>query len=503
MANIQGGSGTSNVANVGATNVGTYALNVITPTDVDAAGFVIMGAENDGGDVTGSRRIKALEVTSDFRLRVGMDSVLFNHSFEGTNIARDRIQQNDTTATSAQTNQALTLNSGLSVTQGQGSNIRTYRTFPLFGSYATYFEIWAAVGNPTATNAVTEFGAGYCSGVTVQLTDGVFFRLTGGGTLRAVVANASVDILAENITETNIPSRDGSGTFDITETNHYVIQVHNDHVLFWINDTLVKVFDSLSTVGSMTSASNQPFFARSYTPAGSNSSTARTLVLRFLNVSQGELNSNKPWSHQLAGSGQGAYQIQPGTASGPTVTRGAGGLGWPTSGTARVAGTWTATTAPALASLGGMYTTPAMSTLTTDVDYPVFSYLNPAGSATLPGKTLYITGIRVGESCAVAAASTNSMILMHVCGVGSTTSATTATEAATVVAARGVVLGSHGFGASDATGTMKNGYQVDFSNGPLVVPPGLYISFIIRTLGTVASNTLVVSGSVAFIGYYE
>jgi len=477
--------------------------HVVTPTTISQSGFAAAASEQDDGTVIGTRRLKAMEVTEDFRLRVGMDSVLFHHSFEGTNIARDRIQQNDTTATSAQTNQALTINSGLSVTNGQGSNIRTYRTFPLFGSYSTYGEIWAAHGNPTATNAVSEWGFGYCSGVTVQLTDGIFFRLTGGGTLRAVVANSSVDVLAEDITTTNIPSRDGSGSFDLTETNHYVIQVHNNSALFWINNVLVKELKCVSTVGSMTSASEQPLFARSYIPAGPNASTARTLILRFLNVSQGEAATNKPWSHQVAGSGQGAYQIQPGTASGPNVTRGAGTLGWPTSATARAAGTFTATTAPALASLGGMYLTPAMSTLATDVDYPVFSYQNPAGSATLPGKTLYITGVRVGESCAVAAASTNSMILMHIIGVGSTSSATTATEAATVVAARGVVVGSHGFGASDAAGTMKQGYFVDFSNGPLVVPPGLFISFILRTFGTVTSNTLTVSGSVAFIGYYE
>ena len=49
--------------------------------------------------------------------------------------------------------------------------------------------------------------------------------------------------------------------------------------------------------------------------------------------------------------------------------------------------------------------TPAISTLTSEADYPVFSYLNPAGTASLPGKTLYITGIRVGECVAQAAAS--------------------------------------------------------------------------------------------------
>lgn len=499
MAGIKLANGTAASAEMTVDTNGN--AHVVLPTTQSQAGFAALVSEVDDGTVFGSRYMKAAEVSEDYRLRVGMDSVLFNHSFEGTNIARDRIQQNDTTSTAAQTNGSLTLNSGNNTTVNQGTNIRTYRTFPLFGSFMTYGEIWAAVGNPTATNAITEWGFGFCSGVTQQMTDGIIFRIISGGQLQAIIINNSVDISTENITTTNIPSRDGAGSFDLTETNHYVIGVHNDEAQFWVNNTLVAKIKSTSPYGAMASASNQPLMARTYNIGGA-ASAARTLILRFLNVNQGELNVTKPWAHQVAGWGGGAYQIQPGTASGPTVTRGTGALGWPTSATARAAGTWTATSAPALNSLGGMYLTPAISTLTSDADYPVFAYLNPAGTATLPGKTLYITGIRVGESVVTTVASTNSIALMHIVGVGSTASTTTATEAATVVAARGIVVGSHGFGASDAVGTMKQGYEVKFDT-PLVVPPGMYFHFIIRPFGTVTSNTLVVSGSLAVNGYFE
>ena len=100
----------------------------------------------------------------------------------------------------------------------------------------------------------------------------------------------------------------------------------------------------------------------------------------------------------------------------------------------------------------------------------MFAYLNPAGTATLPGKTLYITGVRVGESVATTVASTNSIVLTHIVAVGSTAAATSTADAAATVAPRATVIGQHGFGASDAVGTMKEGYAVDFSNGPLVVP---------------------------------
>jgi hypothetical protein len=49
---------------------------------------------------------------------------------------------------------------------------------------------------------------------------------------------------------------------------------------------------------------------------------------------------------------------------------------------------------------------------------------------------------------------------------------------------------------------MKEGFDVSFAS-PLVVPQGKYANLIVRLFGTVASNTLVVRGSVAFNGYFE
>jgi hypothetical protein len=495
MAIIQTGGGTSGTLTIDSNNAAKVALQ----TDI-LSGFASVTTESDDGTVLGTRSVINPEASQDFRLRTGIDQILFNLAFEGTNIARDRIQQNDTTATAAQTNGVLTINSGSSVTTGQGCNVRTYRTFSLFGAYPTYVDMWIKEGSPLATFSISEWGLGYCSGVTAQLTDGVFFRRLPGGQLRAVMCFNSVDVATTDITETNIPSRDGVGVYDATETNHYFIEWHNNKMKYWINDTLVAVQNCVSPQGSPTSSMNQPFFARVYI-SGGTASAARSIGLNFLGVTQGDMGVTSPLS--LCGMGNGAYQIQPGTTSGPTVTRGAGTLGWPTSATARAAGTWTATTAPALNSLGGLWTSPAISTLTSDVDYPIFSYQNPAGTATLPGKNLYITGIRVGETCVSTVASTNAIILSYAAGIGSTSSATTATEGAVIVAARIVPLGQVSFLPTAAVGDMKSGFAVDFSNAPLVCYPGHFVQFIVRPFGTVTSNTLVVTGSVTFIGYHS
>ena len=500
---IQGGSSTAGQANVD-TN---YNVQVNLPYGTqgggtNAAGFVTLLSELDAGSVTGERYHKELEATEDFRLRVGEDTILFNHSFEGTNIARDRIQQNDTTATAAQTNGQLTLNSGGSVTSGQGTNIRTYRTFPVYMSAQTWLEMEIAEGNPTATNVISEYGYGFCSGVTAQLTDGAIFRRVSGGQLQAVIVNNSTDVVAQALTTTNVPGRDEVGTYDSTETNHYMIAIHNDEVQWWINDVLVYKAYASSQFGTPTSTTSLPFMARVYNSG--TASAARTLAIRFLGVLQGEINTNKPWGHQLSGMGGGAYQIQPGTASGPTVTRGASTTaGWPNSAQARGAGTWTASTAPAINSLGGQWVSPAISTLTSEADYPVFSYSNPAGTATLPGKTLYITGVKWGKTVATAAAATNSISINYILGVGGTTSAVNQTEAAAVVAARGIVLDTIPFKATAVIGDYVEGGAMDFASAPLVVYPGCFISFVVRPYGTVTSNTLVVNGTVAFVGYFE
>jgi hypothetical protein len=496
MAQISTGSSTAGKANVDS----NFNLNVNTPTTEAQAGFVALSSEVDAGGVTGTRYQKALEVSDDYRLRVGIDVPMFNLSFEGTIVARDRIQQNDLSAmTAAQASGFLTINSSNLTTSGAACNVRTYRTFPIFGSFAVYADLWIREGNPTATNAVSEWGLGYATGVAAP-TDGVFFRRLSGGQLRAVVCFNSSETVAD-ITTTNVPPRDEVGSFDPTEANHYLVSAHNDDVEFWINDTLVAKIPVPSTQGSPALSSTQPLFARVYNSG--IASAGRRVELGFLQVAQGDMGAVKPWSHIMAGTGASAYTIQPGTTSGPTVLRTAATNGWPASAILKTTNAWAASTGPADGSLGGRWLSPAISTLTTEVDYPLFSYLNPAGTATLGGRTLYVTSIRVGETIATAAAATNGIMLVFCAGGGSTAASFATADAAATVAPRLVPLGSCYFLSTAAIGQTAAGFTVDLSSAPLVVPPGTYCHIVCRPVGTVASNTLVVTGTVTVCGYFE
>lgn len=487
------GSSTTGRANVTA----TYDLQVRTPQTEENAGFVQMSSEVDAGLVTGERTVIAPEATGDYRLRVGLDCPLFNHSFEGTIVATDRFNQSLSTMTVAQASGFLSLNSGNATANGNYAIVTTRKAFPILGTYQTYGNIWMREANPDATNAVSEWGFGYVA-TTATPTDGAFFRRLSGGALRGVVnfAGAETEV---TITTTNVPGGDGSGSYSATERNHYLISIHNNDVKFWINDTLVGTINTPSSQPTPTSSSEQPMFARVYNSGVA--SAARRVEWGFVTVEQGDANWGKPWSHSMAAMGGGAYQVQPGTATGPTVTRGTGANGWPASATARIAGTWTATSAPALNSLGGLWTSPAISTLTSDADYPVFAYLNPAGTNAIPGKTLYITGIRCGEAYASAAASTNAICLTCIVAVGSSAAATSTADAATTVSPKATVLGAYGFLATAAQGSVQPGFEMQFDS-PLVVLPGQYFHFIVRPFGTVTSNTLVVTSSVAVNGYF-
>lgn len=495
--NIKGGNSSSGLANVSS----TYELNVVTPQTEVNAGFVQLSSELDSGSVLGYRSVIPLEASDDYRLRVGIDQTIFNATFEGTTLLTTTWSQLLTTQTTAQASGFMTLNNSALTTTTTASYVRTHRHFPIFGTYPTYCDMWIREANITATNSISEWGFLFLTAqATQQVLDGIFFRRVSGGALYAVITNNSVDNTPVLITTTNVPSRDGVGVFDATETNHYLITFHNDIVRFWINDVAVAEISCPAASAQITSSSNTPVGFRVLNTG--TASVGRQLTVGFVNVGLGDQNVNKPWSHALCGMGNGAYQFANGNTPGPTVKRTAGTSGHPASATARIAGTWTATSAPALNELGGLWTSPAMSTLTTDADYPVFAFQNPTGSAVLPGKTLYVTSVRVGEAYVAAAAATNAMFLSYILMVGSSASTTSTADAATTVSGKSLTIGGHGFTTTEVIGNYKPGFEMRFDS-PLMIPAGHYLLFVVRPFGTVTLNTLVVTCSLAVNGYFE
>jgi hypothetical protein len=343
-------------------------------------------------------------------------------------------------------------------------------------------------------NTISEWGLLYLiNQATQQPLDGIFFRRISGGQLKGIITSNTIDITEITLDTRNVPSRDGYGSYEPEEMNHYLITVDNNIVNFWINDVLVGSIRCPSSQSQFANASSLPVGFRVVNIAVP--SAVRQINVGCVNVGFGDQNTDKSWSHAMVGSGAGAYQLQIGNTPGPTVTRASASTGHPASGTGRTAGTWTATSAPALNNLGGLWTSPAISTLASDRD-------NPAGSATRPGKTLYITGVRIGDTVPSVAASTNPIFISYIVTVGSSAAATNTGDAATTVSGKSIVIGGHGFLATEAAGRHKEGFSMSFES-PLLVPAGHFINLIVRPFGTVTGNTMVLRGSVSFDGYFE
>lgn len=481
---IKSGNNSAGLANVSA----TYEIQAVTPQVEENAGFVQVSAEIDPGTVLGTRTVLPMEISDDYRVRAGLDQTLYNQSFEGTVVATHMFNQTLSAMTTAQASGYFSLNSNNATANGNHAILQTRRSFPLYGTYPTYIDMWIREANFAATNSTSEYGIGYVA-TTAAPTDGVFFRRNNAGTLKAVVNYAGTETEVA-IDTTNVPDRHDHASYTETECNHYLIVIHNDIANFWINDTLVASIGCPDNQPSLTSSSSQPIFARVYNSGVA--SAGRRVEIGFLNVSLGDQHNNKPWSHALCGLGQGAYQTQLGTATAQTAN-------WANS--AAPASATLSNTAAGYTTLGGQYQFAA--TATNETDWALFGYLNPAGTNALPGKTLYVTSIRVSKMLVTGAAAVNATMFFWAVGIGSSAVSLATGDAATTVSPKRIPLGIQNHLASAAVGTAADGFDVQFTDAPLVVQPGTYLHIILKQLNGTNTASLVFRGQVMVNGYFE
>jgi len=493
MAQISTGSSTAGKANVDA----TFNLNVNTPVDEGDAGYVCLSSTVDEGTVTGTRTNRAVEISDDYRVRVGVDTMWLNKQFAGT-ILDPAFVQVATTMTYTQSVGFGVLNSANATASGNTINLSTRKSFPLFSTFGTVVEAHIREGNPTSTNSSSEWGLGLLTGTATPL-DGVFWRRLAGGQLQGVVNFAGTET-PTNITTTAVPGRGGTGSYSATDVNKYVIVISTGDVEFWINDVLVASIATPNNQGAPTQSSSLPFQFRVINSGVA--SAGRRIEIGFCGVQLADAVTARSWPASITGNGGSSIQTQLGT----TVAQTSNSLI-----TALAAPTFTANTAPANAALGGKWISASPLTAGTsglatvaDVHYPIFSYLNPAGTVAIPGKDLVIRGIRVGETVVSAVLGATYTQLEWLAGFGSSAASLATADAVgppTTVSPKRIHLGSQAFLALAPAGTVAPGFFVDFGDAPQVVPPGTYLHIILSLLGNAATGTL--RGSITPIGYYE
>jgi len=348
-----------------------------------------------------------------------------------------------------------------------------------------------ALTNAVGANTIIDFGMAIPGGANPYTpTDGVLFRYTSAG-LSGVVNNNNVELTTTAL----------AFTPTINRAYHYTIVVDQSEVEFWIDDQKYGSIVTPVSQGGPFLAAYAPWMVRQAHVGGAAGAIVQTKVFNY-SVSLGDWAANKPWHAQMAGMGGNSSQGQSGQTQGSTHL-------FPAN-SAVVATTVPTNTTNTGVGLGGRTQVALIASATTDL--VLFGYNNPAGTAVVPGRSLYIKRIKItGAVTTLLVAPTAGIPLLSFdLGFGSTavTLATTesASFAATTKIARKVPIGFMGFSAGVQTvtapvaGSIGNELDFDFE-APIVVNPGEWVQVIMRNVNTGAAG--LVSIAAAFNAYWE
>ena len=494
MAQISTGGSVSGKADVDA----GFNLQVALP---DASTPALVGAvrimsENDDGSVLGTASLKSPETTLDYRLRVGVDTVLFDDSFNGLTQNTNLWGYTFATMTAAQPG-AGTVNFSTvqGTTSAHGAFMRTFQTFPLVNTAPLAVEFMGGMFNSAlVANEIWLAGLGLPSAAITRPTDGVWFRLTTAG-LEGVLAYSGTEVVATPAVM--VPF----GSVAVGEMGKYLIVVGERDVDFWVNDVLVGSI--AIPVGNAVpfQGASQPVFLQKYnTGAVANTNTMR--VAR-IGVSLLDVNLNKPAEQIASSQGRSANIGQNGHAQGNTA------LNVLVAAVPTTAALANATAGATFIGLGGYFVATAQATGTiANTDMIACSYQNPAPTINITGRNLIITGVRINAMNTGAAVATTPTSLVWGVAWGHTTVSLATVETAsfataTTHAPRRKMVGM----MSAAIGTVIGGLYdravvAEFST-PLVVRPGEFIATTVRFRIGTATASQEVTYTVDFDGYWE
>lgn len=480
----------------GATNLAEVDSNsnlkVTLPTDSAQAGCARFFSENDPGTITGTAYMRSPETSVDYRLRVGIDTVLFTDSFNATTQSSNKWSYVFVTMTAAQAG-AGTVNFG--TVQGtaatHGAFMRTAQYYPIIGTAPLSVEITAGQFTAAlAANEVWMMGLGLPTAAVTEGTDGVWFRLTTAGLIGELRYSGTT--LQTAVLRT-------LAQLTVSELFKFAIVVGETEVEYWLDDVLLAEQTIPPANGRPFMQASLPVFLHKYC----NGVVANTNQMRVSNVTVSllDLQTVKPWAHQMAGMGQNSAIGQNGYTQGTTAL-----LPNATAATT-VTGAAISQTVPIAVGLGGQA---GIVAGVPGVDGLITSYQVPAPTINITGRNLYITGIRIDAVNIGAAVATTASVLQWSLAYGAT-GATVPTLAqaetgsfitATARSWRRVPLGLHSFIVGAAIGASAEAITVTFDT-PHVVRPGEWVASVAKFIVGTATASQVIWSNVMINGYFE
>ena len=476
MAFIEDGNGTAGIANVN----DDFQLEVVTPKELSQAGYIIpVGESHDGvsGYATAVRR--PLRVSTDGRLRAGIDTVqwldTFNHAIQDTSA----YQHVTATATLSLTGGYLVFNAGNSVASAAVSRVQTYRTFQLLGSSAMEVGFRVRFAINAQTNNVAELGLGFAA-TTVTPTDGAYFKMTTAGGI--------VGVMNRSGTETTT-----STLFTPVANEVYYLRmiVDQDRLEFYVDAELQAVITTPTTDPAITFSRSMPLLMRLYN--SSATSSAQRMEVSDVIVVTRDLSTNRLWPTSQAGQLLHSISAPRGTTAGQTANF--------TNSTAPTSATLS-NTAAGYTTLGGKFQFAAVAGAVTD--YALFAYQVPAASVVGGNKNLVIRGIRIDTYNTGAAVATTGTVLEWGVGVGATAVSLATADSATAGtrATRRIPLGVQSFAVGAAIGAVANVIDVNL-DAPLYVEAGTFVHIILQMPIATATASQIIRGTVFINGYFE
>lgn len=457
---IEGSSG--NTADVNASGQMKAVLETDLATNPNNVGLVRMVSENDAGSVTGTPYLISPETDDDYRLRVAGDTLLDNETFNYLAQNTGKFTYLSSTLTAGWSTAGMTTNSGGVTTTGTGLTVGTYAEFPIMGGMNMYAEFEASVSNQPPTNFTVDFGLFRRAGsYPYAPTDGVYFRINSSGIFGVINYNGS-----ETTTSTFV------FTFVANKKYQFIISATEREVEFWIDNVL---YGSIETPNGQ----GQPFMSATLPVSVRHAQTGTTsAVIQFVLNDYAISIGGQLYSRSLGETGNatlGSYQ----GLSGGTM----GSLANFANSANPTAALPTNTTAALGTGLGGQFW--ETDTLAVNTDGIICSYQVPAGTVSVQGRRLKISGVRISSfvQTALTGGGYNTAFSL---AFGHTAVSLATPEATSTKAPRRIALGGYSVASGLAVLTQLPDITITLQN-PVYVNAGEFVAIVKKKIGTAPS----------------
>ena len=479
-----------------------------TGTGVTVSGAYLSGGVSQPAALQ-TQQARKMDASARGRAKAAADTLSFYQNFDGSTIDTGVWNYAVSGNVPAVSGGWFDTNSTNLTVSGDGCTLVSRKCFTLHSSIAFLRADWRAIW-PTGYGEGQLFEMGLSAQNTASGTvpaqnvtslDGAYFRINNGGQIEAVLATYGVIWSSTQSTEQHVQLGFAPLPNIVYE---FAIELDIYNAYYYVNEVLFAMIPIppcgfATLIGTGLSAWFRNQNTATVTAAANK---AGTMKIGNVNVTHWDTASARPYHHAMAGLGGSANFSQTGVTTTYNQAAPTWLANWATA--AAPASATLSNTTPSYIELGGQCQWVAVNSAETD--NAIFGFQVPTATAARPGKSLFITGIRIETITMTATNSTNSAIQWAI-GVGCTAASLAQAEGAGTKAPRILPLGyttsiaSGGFGGGAAGAVWCLPIEVNFQ-APLVANQGEYVHIIAKNV-VGASSTAVMRSVVMINGYWE